>query len=71
MVVGRVALREAPHEVLTLGEAAGLLRLEEIVVREAAARDELPGRRIGEHWRFSREALLAWLAGGTTSSKRA
>jgi len=24
---------------------------------------ELPGRRIGEDWRFSRSALLAWLAG--------
>ena len=29
----------------------------EIVVREAAVRDELPGRLIGECWRFSPEAL--------------
>src|SRR5215208_212658 len=23
---------------------------------------ELPGRKVGEEWRFSREAILAWLA---------
>lgn len=63
LVVGRASLRESPHEVLTLGEAATLLRLEEAVVRREAERGRLPGRLIGEHWRFSREALLAWLAG--------
>jgi hypothetical protein len=29
----------------------------------AAERGELPGRRIGDEWRFGREALLAWLSG--------
>jgi excisionase family DNA binding protein len=62
LVVGRAALREAPSAVLTLAEAAALLRLEEHVVRDAAETAGLPGRQIGEHWRFSREALLAWLA---------
>jgi transcriptional regulator GlxA family with amidase domain len=28
-----------------------------------AEEGKLPGRRIGEHWRFSRPALVAWLAG--------
>ena len=27
-----------------------------------APKRELPGRKIGEEWRFSREAVLAWLA---------
>jgi excisionase family DNA binding protein len=62
LVVGRAAPREDPPAVLTLPEAAALLRLEEHVVRDAAEASDLPGRRIGEHWRFSREALLAWLA---------
>jgi excisionase family DNA binding protein len=61
LVVGRVALREPPADVLTPGEAAVLLRVAEEDVVAAAAAGELPGRRIGEEWRFAREALLAWL----------
>ena len=62
LVVGRAAVREDPPAVLTLAEAASLLRLDEGVVEEQAQNGELPGRRIGKHWRFSRDALLAWLA---------
>ena len=29
---------------------------------ELAEKKELPGRKVGEEWRFSREAILAWLA---------
>jgi hypothetical protein len=32
-------------------------------IRRAAERGEIPGRRIDGHWRFSRDGLLAWLAG--------
>jgi excisionase family DNA binding protein len=64
-VVGRVSLNEAAAEVMTLTEAAMFLRLEEDAVAEAAARGELPGRRIADHWRFSRAALLDWLAAGS------
>ena len=41
---------------------AGLLQVEEEAVIELAEKRELPGRKIGEEWRFSREAVLAWLA---------
>ena len=47
-------------EVLDLREAAALLGLDEQVV---AAEGNLPGRRIGGQWRFSRAHLLAWLGG--------
>ena len=63
LVVGRVALREPAPEILTAGEAAALLRVEEADVVDAAERGELPGRRIGGEWRFGREALLAWVGG--------
>ncbi len=59
--VGRLVLTEPPAEVLTSAEAAALLRVEEAVVEEAAERGELPARRLGGAWRFSRAALLAWL----------
>lgn len=63
LVVGRVALREHPSPVMTLPEAAQLLRVEERVVEESAQRGDMPCRQIGEEWRFSRAALLAWLGG--------
>ena len=62
LVVGHVALKEVGDEVMTPAETAALLRLDEEAVLGAARDGDLPGRRIGGHWRFSREAILAWLA---------
>jgi excisionase family DNA binding protein len=50
-------------DVLTLEEAADLLRLGPAAARAAAEAGELPGRRIGGRWRFSRRRLMAWLDG--------
>src|SRR5919204_1685454 len=60
--VGRHSFRpaEAP-EVLTAAQLADLLQVEEETVVELAERQELPGRKVGEEWRFSRTAILAWL----------
>jgi excisionase family DNA binding protein len=62
LVVGRV--EHIPSEVLTVEQAADLLQIEPDAVRELAEAGELPGRRIGEEWRFLRSAVLAWLGGG-------
>jgi len=63
-VVGHADFRPFPApEVLDAAEAAELLKVEPATVQELAERDELPGRKLGEQWRFSRAALLAWLAG--------
>jgi len=53
-------------EVLTLEEAATLLRLDAGELEELALRAEVPGRRVGGRWRFNRAALLAWLNGDWT-----
>ncbi len=50
-------------EVLTLAELAGLLKLEEDSVMARVWSGELPGRRFGDQWRFSRGAVLGWLNG--------
>jgi len=63
-LVGRAYARSADDGVLTAAEAASLLRVGESTVRELAARGELPGRRVGRSWRFSRRALLDWLGAG-------
>jgi excisionase family DNA binding protein len=53
-----------PSEVLTAAQAGELLQIEEELIVELAEAGELPGRKLGKVWRFSRTALVAWLAGG-------
>lgn len=48
-------------EVLTLEEAATLLRSPRDAIESLATSGDLPGRQIAGEWRFSRRALLAWL----------
>jgi excisionase family DNA binding protein len=48
-------------EVVTAAQLAELLQVEEEAIVELAERQELPGRKIGNEWRFSRTAVLAWL----------
>jgi excisionase family DNA binding protein len=52
---------EAP-EVLTTEQLAELLQVDEDTVRRLAAAGEIPGRKVGAHWRFSRRAVLSWLS---------
>ena len=58
-----MATSVTPPEVMTLEEVAEFLRLPEATVRQQAARLEIPGRQIGDEWRFSRHALGEWLRG--------
>jgi excisionase family DNA binding protein len=50
-------------EVLGVDEVAELLQAEPDAIRELAESGGLPGRKIGEEWRFLRRAVLAWLGG--------
>lgn len=61
--LGRDAAADGRPQVLTLAEAADFLRLDGAALAEAAGRGEVPGRRLAGGWRFSRAALIAWLAG--------
>ena len=62
MNVGRASfLPYEPMEVLTLPLAADLLQVEEDVVVQMAEDGDLPGRKLGDEWRFSRIALIKWL----------
>jgi excisionase family DNA binding protein len=49
--------------VLTLGEAANLLRVDAGEIERLAEQQKLPARRIGSSWRFNCAALMAWLNG--------
>jgi excisionase family DNA binding protein len=65
--VGNAVFRtfDAP-EVLSLENAAELLQVAPDDLQAVAAAGELPGRKIGETWRFSRAAVLRWLEHGPT-----
>jgi excisionase family DNA binding protein len=59
--VGRHSFLPAETEVLTSAQLAELLQVDEETVVELAERGELPARKLGDEWRFSRSAILAWL----------
>jgi|SRR5215211_1794623 len=62
MAVGSHSFRPfEPPEVLSPAEVADLLQVEEERVTDLAEKGELPGRKIGDEWRFSRSAVLEWL----------
>jgi excisionase family DNA binding protein len=65
LTVGRASFQPAaePREIMTLPELAAWLEVDEQVVAELAEAERLPGRKLGEDWRFSRAAILEWLAG--------
>jgi excisionase family DNA binding protein len=64
LAVGHHAFTPAPlPDVLTPAQAAELLQVAEDELLALAEAGDVPGRRIGKQWRFSRPALIDWLAG--------
>jgi excisionase family DNA binding protein len=71
--VGRVEVTNAAaptDDVLTLDEAAALLKVPSDTVRSRAEEGDLPGRRLGDEWRFARMAVLTWLADGEPQKRK-
>jgi len=48
--------------VMNLEQAGQFLQIDEAVVLDLAEAGKLPGRKLGGDWRFSRDALVAWLS---------
>ncbi len=51
-----------PPEVMNAEQAGQFLQTEEAIVVEMAEAGKLPGRKLGDAWRFSRAALVTWLS---------
>ena len=51
------------NRVLSVEEAAEYLAIDPQAVRRAARNGEIPAKKIGRHWRISRQALDQHLAG--------
>lgn len=52
----------APDTFLDVKELAALLRIHPVTVRLKAASGEIPGKQVGNRWRFSRACIMAWMA---------
>jgi hypothetical protein len=55
-----------PPEVMNAAQAGQFLQIDEATVIAMADSDQLPGRKLGDVWRFSRTALLIWLGSPET-----
>lgn len=59
-----------PPEIMNAEQAGQFLQIDEKTVIELAEAGKLPGRKLGSAWRFSRDALVAWLATPEVLKKR-
>jgi len=50
-------------KVLTLEEAAELLRVGRQAILSMTSEGKIPARKVGREWRFSKNALFMWLHG--------
>jgi excisionase family DNA binding protein len=57
-------LSQGRTEVLTIPDVAVYLRLPVSTVYRLAQRGDLPGHKVGRHWRFHRETLEDWFRQG-------
>jgi excisionase family DNA binding protein len=60
----------AAERLLTVREAAHMLRLAEITVYRLAQRQKIPAMKVGGSWRFSRALLEQWFLGGGSGAAR-
>jgi excisionase family DNA binding protein len=54
-------------DVLTIDEAAALLKIPRSSVYRLAQQRKIPSQKVGRHWRFHRATLLKWIAGELNS----
>jgi excisionase family DNA binding protein len=63
LTVGHAEFRPfSPPDVLTVDELAAWLQTDAATIAKLADDGELPGRKLGDEWRFARDAVLDWLA---------
>jgi excisionase family DNA binding protein len=48
-------------DILDVNDLAKLIHIHPVTIRLHAAQGRIPGRQVGNRWRFSRERIMAWL----------
>lgn len=51
----------SPDQILTVKEVADYLKLSDSTIYRLVNHGQLPGRKIGGTWRFSRQIIDSWL----------
>lgn len=59
---------EQQPEILNIEEAAALLGVSIKTFNKVLHSQNLPARKIGREWKFSRRALIAWVGSGNSAS---
>jgi excisionase family DNA binding protein len=54
-----------PAKLMTLQEVADYLRVTRSTIHRMMKRNEIPGFRIGRHWRFNLDEIDRWLSSRT------
>ncbi|HET6203085.1 MAG TPA: helix-turn-helix domain-containing protein [Planctomycetota bacterium] len=62
----RTGLAPNEKEILNLDEAAAFLGVSLRTFLKTLRLENLPGRKVGREWKFSRSALVAWIGSGRT-----
>ena len=63
----REAPANPPGEILNLQEAADFLGVSSKTFQKVLRSGDVPGRKVGREWKFSRQALLDWIGSGRSS----
>lgn len=48
-------------EILDVNDLAKLIRIHPVTIRLHAAQGLIPGRQVGNRWRFRRDRIMKWL----------
>lgn len=57
-------------EILNFEEAAAFLGVSTKTFARVLHTNDIPARKVGREWKFSKTAILAWLAGGSSRDYR-
>jgi len=57
-------------KVLTIEELAAYLKISKSTLYKLAQNGEVPGQKVGKHWRFRRDIINQWMAENTSATRR-
>lgn len=57
-------MNDESSPILTIEEAADLLKIPVSSVYKLAQAGRIPAQKVGRHWRFHRPTLIQWIASG-------
>ncbi len=61
-------MRNSNSDILTVEEAAELLKIPRSSVYKLAQEGIIPAKKVGRHWRFHRQTILNWIIDTNRSS---